>query len=185
MGESASKKEPAAKKVKKGESKKEEEGPAVEYKTVPCKKYWTIGHCELGPKCVYIHQEVSDAMAKQIVANNGELPPSVALSVPIKPIPNVGPRIFAVFRGVGAPVLRRGLVALLQLQSSPRVRAQNMMGTLVLAATARGGVLTTSCWIVKAEPLKYQCHAAPCQPVHISIADIMHLFIEILHFYVS
>merc|ERR1712198_564098 len=90
MGESASKKEPAAKKVKKGESKKEEEGPAVEYKTVPCKKYWTIGHCELGPKCVYIHQEVSDAMAKQIVANNGELPPSVALSVAIKPIPNVG-----------------------------------------------------------------------------------------------
>ena len=29
-------------------------------------------------------------MAKQIVANNGELPPSVALSVAIKPIPNVG-----------------------------------------------------------------------------------------------
>ena len=35
-------------------------------------------------------QEVSDAMAKQIVANNGELPPSVALSVAVKPIPNVG-----------------------------------------------------------------------------------------------
>ena len=44
--------EPAAKKAK----KEEEEAPAVEYKTVPCKKYWTIGHCELGPKCVYIHQ---------------------------------------------------------------------------------------------------------------------------------
>ena len=43
--------EPAAKKAK-----KEEEVPAVEYKTVPCKKYWTIGHCELGPKCVFIHQ---------------------------------------------------------------------------------------------------------------------------------
>merc|ERR1712025_1435173 len=79
---SASKKEPAAKKAK--------EAPSVEYKTVPCKKYWTIGHCELGPKCVYIHQEVSDAMAKQIVANNGELPPSVSLSVAVKPIPNVG-----------------------------------------------------------------------------------------------
>ena len=93
--------EPATKKAK-----KEEEVPSVEYKTVPCKKYWTIGHCELGPKCVYIHQvskwsersllwlfalkEVSDAMAKQIVANNGELPPSVALSVAVKPIPNVG-----------------------------------------------------------------------------------------------
>merc|ERR1719376_7016 len=86
---SASKKEPAAKKVKKDEPKKEE-GPAVEYKTVPCKKYWTLGHCELGPKCIYIHQEVSDAMGKQIVANNGELPPSVAFSVAIKPIPNVG-----------------------------------------------------------------------------------------------
>ena len=29
-------------------------------------------------------QEVSDAMAKQIVANNGELPPTATLSVPIK-----------------------------------------------------------------------------------------------------
>ena len=29
-------------------------------------------------------------MAKQIVANNGELPPSVALSVPVKPVENVG-----------------------------------------------------------------------------------------------
>merc|ERR1712055_764256 len=70
--------------------KKEEPLPAVEYKTVPCKKYWTVGHCELGPRCVYIHQEVSNAMAKQIVANNGELPPSVALSVPVKPVENVG-----------------------------------------------------------------------------------------------
>ena len=35
-------------------------------------------------------QEVSNAMAKQIVANNGELPPSVALSVPVKPVENVG-----------------------------------------------------------------------------------------------
>ena len=42
--------EPAAKKAKQDE----EEAPAVEYKTVPCKKYWTIGRCELGPKCVYI-----------------------------------------------------------------------------------------------------------------------------------
>ena len=31
-------------------------------------------------------------MAKQIVANNGELPPSVALSVPVKPGENVGAR---------------------------------------------------------------------------------------------
>ena len=29
-------------------------------------------------------QEVSDAMAKQIVANKGELPPTATLSVPIK-----------------------------------------------------------------------------------------------------
>ena len=29
-------------------------------------------------------------MAKQIVANNGELPPSASMSVAIKPIPNVG-----------------------------------------------------------------------------------------------
>ena len=49
--------EPAAKKAKKDEPKTEE-GPAVEYKTVPCKKYWTVGHCELGPKCVYIHQVI-------------------------------------------------------------------------------------------------------------------------------
>jgi len=103
---SASKEEPAAKKVKKGESK--EEGPTVEYKTVPCKKYWTVGHCELGPKCVYIHQEVSDAMAKQIVANNGELPPSVALSVAIKPIPNVGAKnIRSLPRGKGACAAKR------------------------------------------------------------------------------
>merc|ERR1711875_149448 len=99
---STSKKEPAAKK------KKEVEAPSVEYKTVPCKKYWTIGHCELGPKCVYIHQEVSDAMAKQIVANNGELPPSVALSVPIKPIPNVGAKnIRSLPRGGGTCAAQR------------------------------------------------------------------------------
>merc|ERR1712037_460456 len=101
---SASKKEPAAKKAKKDE----EEAPAVEYKTVPCKKYWTIGHCELGPKCVYIHQEVSDAMAKQIVANNGELPPSVSLSVAVKPIPNVGAKnIRSLPRGRGACAAQR------------------------------------------------------------------------------
>ena len=78
---------------------KVEESPRVKYKTVPCKKYWTFGHCELGPRCVYIHQvreisyfntskcheqEVSDAMAKQIVANNGELPPTATLTVPVK-----------------------------------------------------------------------------------------------------
>jgi len=98
---SASKKEPAAKKAK-----KEEEELAVEYKTVPCKKYWTIGHCELGPKCVYIHQEVSDAMAKQIVANNGELPPSVTLSVAIKP--NVSAKnIRSLPRGRGACAAQR------------------------------------------------------------------------------
>jgi len=104
---SASKKEPTAKKVKKDERQKEE-GPVVEYKTVPCKKYWTIGHCELGPKCVYIHQEVSDAMAKQIVANNGELPPSVALSVAVKPIPNVGAKnIRSLPRGRGTCAAQR------------------------------------------------------------------------------
>jgi len=64
--------------------KKVVESPRVKYKTLPCKKYWTVGHCELGPRCDYIHQEVSDAMAKQIVANNGELPPAAALSVPTK-----------------------------------------------------------------------------------------------------
>merc|ERR1719289_806738 len=98
---SSSSKEPPAKKGKKEE-------PAVEYKTVPCKKYWTVGHCELGPRCVYIHQEVSDAMAKQIVANNGELPPSVALSVPVKPIPNVGAKnIRSLPRGRGACAAQR------------------------------------------------------------------------------
>merc|ERR1712018_1071416 len=98
---SSSSKEPPAKKGKKEE-------PAVEYKTVPCKKYWTVGHCELGPRCVYIHQEVSNAMAKQIVANNGELPPSVALSVAIKPIPNVGAKnIRSLARGVGACAAQR------------------------------------------------------------------------------
>ena len=80
---------------------KVEESPRVKYKTLPCKKYWTVGHCELGPHCDYIHQvrvisitcnaqitsqfhvqEVSNAMAKQIIANNGELPPTATLSVP-------------------------------------------------------------------------------------------------------
>merc|ERR1712121_92486 len=87
---------------------KKKEAPAVEYKTVPCKKYWTIGHCELGPKCVYIHQEGSDAMAKQIVANNGELPPSVSLSVAVKPVPNVGAKnIRSLPRGRGACAAQR------------------------------------------------------------------------------
>merc|ERR1712212_1091644 len=98
---SSSSKEPPAKKGKKEE-------PTAEYKTVPCKKYWTVGHCELGPRCVYIHQEVSNAMAKQIVANNGELPPSVALSVPVKPIPNVGAKnIRSLPRGRGACAAQR------------------------------------------------------------------------------
>merc|ERR1711934_246290 len=101
---SASKKEPPAKKAK-------EEVlpvPEVEYKTVPCKKYWTVGHCELGPHCVYIHQEVSDAMAKQIVANNGELPPSVTLSVPVKETPNVGAKnIRSLPRGRGTCAAQR------------------------------------------------------------------------------
>ena len=35
---------------------KVEESSSVKYKTVPCKKYWTVGHCELGPRCDYIHQ---------------------------------------------------------------------------------------------------------------------------------
>ena len=53
-------------------------------------------------------QEVSDAMAKQIVANNGELPSSVALSVAVKPIPNVGAKnIRSLPRGVGACAAQR------------------------------------------------------------------------------
>ena len=96
----------------------------MKYKTVPCKKYWTVGHCELGPRCVYIHQvsvipitcnaqitsqfhvqEVSDAMAKQIVANNGELPPTATLSVPIK---KSNP-------GVDGDVLRCGMYTIIEL----------------------------------------------------------------------
>ena len=47
-------------------------------------------------------------MAKQIVANNGELPPSVALSVPIKPIPNVGAKnIRSLPRGGGTCAAQR------------------------------------------------------------------------------
>ena len=47
-------------------------------------------------------------MAKQIVANNGELPPSVALSVAVKPIPNVGAKnIRSLPRGVGACASQR------------------------------------------------------------------------------
>ena len=47
-------------------------------------------------------------MAKQIVANNGELPPSVALSVAVKPIPNVGAtNIRSLPRGVGACASQR------------------------------------------------------------------------------
>ena len=42
-------------------------------------------------------------MAKQIVANNGELPPSVSLSVAVKPIPNVGAKnIRSLPRGVAS-----------------------------------------------------------------------------------
>ena len=47
-------------------------------------------------------------MAKQIVANNGELPPSVTLSVAIKPIPNVGAKnIRSLPRGRGACAAQR------------------------------------------------------------------------------
>ena len=47
-------------------------------------------------------------MGKQIVANNGELPPSVALSVAIKPIPNVGAKnIRSLPRGKGACAAKR------------------------------------------------------------------------------
>ena len=47
-------------------------------------------------------------MAKQIVANNGKLPPSVALSVAVKPIPNVGAKnIRSLPRGVGACASQR------------------------------------------------------------------------------
>merc|ERR1719365_14270 len=60
----------------------------------------------------------------------------------------LAPRIFEVFRGVRLLALRRGLAALLQLE---RVLAQSMTGTLVLAATARGGVLITSSLTVEAE----------------------------------
>ena len=47
-------------------------------------------------------------MAKQIVANNGELPPSVNISVAIKPIPNVGAKdIRSLPRGLGACAAKR------------------------------------------------------------------------------
>ena len=47
-------------------------------------------------------------MAKQIVANNGELPPSVSLSVAVKPIPNVGAKnIRSLPRGRGACAAQR------------------------------------------------------------------------------
>ena len=47
-------------------------------------------------------------MAKQIVANNGELPPSVALSVAVKPIPNVGAKnIRSLPRGRGTCAAQR------------------------------------------------------------------------------
>ena len=49
-------------------------------------------------------------MGKQIVANNGELPPSVALSVAIKPIPNVGAKnIRSLPRGKSACATKRSL----------------------------------------------------------------------------
>merc|ERR1719184_776611 len=77
------------------------------------------------------------------------------------------PRIFAVFQGVLVPALQSGLVALLHcMRSSPLVLVQSMMGTLALAATARGGVLITSCWIAEADLLLYLSRS---HPIYISV----------------
>ena len=60
-------------------------------------------------------------MAKQIVANNGELPPSVSLSVAVKPIPNVGAKnIRSIPRGRGACAAQRarGSTSLIGKQST-------------------------------------------------------------------
>ena len=54
----------------------------------------------------YHEQEVSDAMAKQIVANNGELPPTATHSVPIK---KSNP-------GVDGDVQRCGMCTVFELQ---------------------------------------------------------------------
>ena len=100
-------------------------------------------------------------MAKQIVANNGELPPSVALSIAVKPIPNVGAKnIRSLPRGVGACASQRARGSAPAKQStgaeydgvSGAINAQLMnftlfsLSTLVLAATARDGDQIISCW---------------------------------------
>ena len=144
--------EPAAKKAKQDE----EEAPAVEYKTVPCKKYWTIGRCELGPKCVYIHQVRRYSSERSLPTLNpiqvacflnrrwvmlwrSRSWPTMAscrhLSLSLSPSSQFqmwAPRIFAVFRVAGVLALHRALVAL-HLRSSQRVLAQNMTGWVELA----------------------------------------------------
>ena len=58
-------------------------------------------------------------MAKQIVANNGELPPSISMSVTIKPIPNVGGKnIRSLPRGACAAQRARGSSSLIVKQST-------------------------------------------------------------------
>ena len=58
-------------------------------------------------------------MAKQIVANNGELPPSVSMSVAVKPIPNVGAKnIRSLPRGACAAQRSHGFASMIVKQST-------------------------------------------------------------------
>ena len=131
-------------------------------------------------------------MAKQIVANNGELPPSVALSVAVKPIPNVGAKnIRSLPRGVGACASQRARGSASAKQStgaeydgvSGVLNVQLIFmpfffpSTLGLAATARGGVLTTSCWTARSSQ-----SGVPRQPVYISVLAFQDLFRAHVHF---
>merc|ERR1711953_919338 len=121
--------------------------------------YWTVGHCELGPRCVYIHQEVSNAMAKQIVANNGELPPSVALSVPVKLSRTWAPRTSRACPGAGGHVQATSIrpSAMQQLQSGRKDLDWSTMGTLASVATARDGAQTTFNWTSESSSSRVLC----------------------------
>ena len=80
--------------------------------------------------CKCHEQEVSDAMAKQIVANNGELPPTATLSVPIK---KSNP-------GVDGDVLRCGMYTIIELHvflSVEQRLAVDMLGSAVMPQPPR------------------------------------------------
>ena len=108
-------------------------------------------------------------MAKQIVANNGELPPSVTLSVPVKETPNVGAknirclprsgracaahktrvtsyRLIKQSKGTGAEYdgVRTMFVIKLDYHLTPIFPS-----LLALAAIARSGGTITSSWIAE------------------------------------